>query len=238
MNTEKLVANYKPNQAAVDIIKQSQIVLLVGIASAGKSTIQKKLLDTPYYYSIITYTTRAPRENNGVLEKDGEAYHFVSNYQIANLLIDHKMLEVNCFNGNYYGTGLQEFINANRQNKIALANIDINGVASYEKIAPECIKAIFVVPPSYDVWINRFSGRYSSEEEFCKVFNSRLQTVVAELEQALSKPYYSFIINDNLDEAVTEADRIARSLDKNKKYDDSIARDCAKSLLITIKKLI
>lgn len=238
MAIKELADKYKPNQAAVDIVRQSQVVLLVGIASAGKSTIQQKLVDSLHYYPIVTYTTRAPRENNGVLEKNGESYHFVSVDQMARMLIDYKMLEINCFSGNYYGTGVQEFINANSQRKIALANIDINGVACYKKIAPDCVKAIFIVPPDYSAWVSRFSGRYTSEVEFDKVFHSRLQTAINEIEQALNTTYYNFVINDGLDEAVSTVDKIARVLRTGEVYDDSLARDCAKNLLKSIKQSI
>lgn len=237
MDIEKLAAEYKPNQTVADVIKRSKIVLVAGIVSAGKSTIQNKLVDLSHYYPIITYTTREPRENNGVLEKDGKEYHFATEDQIANLLVNHKMIEINCFSGNYYGTGVQEFLNANSQNKIALANIDVNGVASYEQIAPDCVKAVFVVPPDYGSWIHRFSGRYTSEDEFSKVLQSRLRTAINELEQALNTPYYNFVINDDLDKAVETVDKIVRSEAKGKKYDDSLARDCARRLLESIKKL-
>lgn len=212
MEIDELAFNYKPSQAGIDVIKQSKMLLLAGITSAGKDTIRNRLVATANYYPIVTHTTRLPRSNNGVLEQDGVEYHFVSLDQMANLLTDHKMFEINHFGGNYYGTSIEEFAKAKRLNKVAISSIDVHGVASIHRVVPD-VTAIFVVPPSYDVWKKRVRNRYNNAELFEADWQKRRKFAIDELNHVLETPYYHFVINDNLDEAVREVNDIVAGKD-------------------------
>lgn len=236
MDIEDLAKNYKPDQSGIDVVRNSRIVFVVGIVSAGKDTIQNILFDSPDYYRVVNYTTRLPRENDGVLERDGDAYHFVSIDGMSQLLASKEMLEINQFGGNYYGTGVKEFANANSENKIALVDVEINGVAFFNKVAPDSVTAIFIVPPDYKTWIQRFSKRYNSEADFKNALAARRGHAIDELETALAKDYYCFVVNDDISATARLVDNIARHADGDNGYDDSTARRCAEKLLEDIKR--
>lgn len=77
------------------------VIALVGKAGVGKDTLARDLVDDNKNWNmIVSCTTRPPREG----EKDGEAYHFLTNEQFAQKVLDGDMLEATCFNGWHYGT--------------------------------------------------------------------------------------------------------------------------------------
>lgn len=234
MNIDELASNYKPDQHTIDTVRATDIVLLVGISGAGKDTIQSRLLETGNYHKVVTHTTRQPRVNNGKVEIDGEDYHFVSHDQMKAMLERHQLIEVNKYGSNFYGTGTGEFAEASGHDKIAICNIDVNGVNSFREIATETVRAIFVLPPDYNTWRRRLSTRYHTADALGEVFDERRATAISELEHALEVSYYHFIINDDLDRTVRVIDEIAHKKDAFNRHDDE-ARLSARDLLASIQ---
>ena len=229
----RLAQLYQPNEGARHILEQANVLLLVGISGAGKDTIQSRLLESGDYHRITTHTTRPPRANNGVMEQNGREYHFVSYEEMESLLADHRMIEVNQYGSNFYGTSLEEFETAARENKIAVGDIDINGITAFRHLS-DTVRAAFIIPPDYAAWRERLSKRYATEEELDAEFPERRLAAIAELEHALSVSYYHFIINDDLDRAVRVVDEIAHRSDAFNRHDDE-ARLKVRQLLEAIK---
>ena len=236
MNTiDQLLESYQISPQAADVVRSTPIVLLVGITAAGKDTIQNQLLGNSDYHKIVTHTTRSPRVNNGILEQDGDNYHFISQADMYELLSNEQMIEANRFGDNYYGTSVGEFKTAQENARIALGDIDVNGIASFRAIATQNIIPIFIVPPDYATWRMRLDGRYGSQEELDRELPKRLQAAERELEHALSVPYYHFVINDDLVRAVRVTDEIAHGRNEFNQHDEA-ARQRAVELLQAIKQ--
>jgi len=238
MEIDQVISIYQPDQIGLQTVHESKIVFLAGIISAGKDTIKNKLLNSSEYHPIVTHTTRPPRINDGVLEQDGTAYHFVTRDQMRQLLLDHKMIEANHFGETYYSTSVKEFSDANAQHKIALATLDINGISSFYNIAPHNVTAIFIIPPDYSTWLQRVKKRYASIDLFEKEWQARRDLSIIELEYALQVPYYHFVINDDLDHAVKVADKIAHSVDDIFCRGDDEARIKTRDFLDAIRQAI
>lgn len=234
---DQLIARYQISEDSIKTIQTTPIVLLVGITAAGKDTIQNKVLESDEYHKIITHTTRAPRTNNGVLEQDGDDYHFATTDKMHEMLVGEEFIEVNRFGDNYYGTSVSEFIAAKQHGKIALGDIDVNGIASFKAISEQNIIPIFIVPPDYTTWRQRLDGRYGSEEELKRELPKRLMAAQHELEHALAVPYFHFMINDDLERAVRVTDEIARGGNVFNRHDDE-ARARAVDLLAAIRQNI
>lgn len=234
MKIEETLTTYQASQEVVDILQKTKIILCVGIVSAGKDTLQRQLEQKGDYRRIVTCTTRPPRINNGILEKDGFDYHFLTQEEMVRRIHNHEMIEVNKFGSNFYGTHIDEFAVAQREGKIALGDIDINGIASFRKLVPDAVTALFIVPPDYATWKQRLRKRYTSEEVFNEEWRQRRDITINELEQALKEPYYHFIINDDLDRAVRVIDEIAHRQDSFNRHDDE-ARLVARDLLDAIR---
>lgn len=237
MTIEELAASYQPGDSAKEAVSNSNTVLLVGISGAGKDTIQGHILENPGYHRIITHTTREPRRNDGLLEQDGREYHFVSKDTMYELLTAKRMIEINQYGSNFYGASVAEFEQANATRKIAIANIDVNGIAAMRALGGDAVRALFILPPSYDEWVMRLKNRYPDEASFEREFIDRRRIAIEELELALSVPYYHFIINDDLSRAVRVVDEIAHRHNIFNRHDDE-ARLAARDLLDTIKNQI
>lgn len=234
MNIDQLIKSYIIPTESADIIKDTKLVFLAGIMSAGKNTLKDKLINYAGYYPIITHTTRPKRINNGTVEKDGHDYYFGSLEQMSKLLADKKIVEINRFGNNYYGSTIDEFKNASSQKLTALMNIDVNGVMSIQKLNLNNAMAFFVVPPDCDVWIDRIKKRYGSLDSFNIEWQNRREITIHELYQALKTPYYKFVINGDLDSTAKLTDEIIKG--KINDYDDKNARDVAEKLLKVIRR--
>jgi len=85
--------SYHPSQEALDLINSTKILLLVGPTGAGKDYLKETLLATGNYHHLVSHTTRPPRINHGVLEKDGKEYFFITNAQAEEMLDNHEFVE-------------------------------------------------------------------------------------------------------------------------------------------------
>lgn len=90
------------------------ILAIMGKAGSGKDTLLKALLQEPQFKDavpIISCTTRPIREN----EQDGINYHFLTNEEFTNQVLNGEMLEATVFNTWCYGTSLKN-LNSNKLN--------------------------------------------------------------------------------------------------------------------------
>ena len=165
LDIEKLIKDYEPNEQAIELVRSTKVVLLAGITGAGKDTIKKRLLKMPYFRDIVSHTTRLPRINNGKAEEDGVDYHFIDQPTAMEMLQKREFVEAKFVHGTIYGTSVAEIKLAYDQNKVAITDIDVQGVAEYEKLSP-CGIAIFIVPPTYQTWIERLKKTIQNRSRF------------------------------------------------------------------------
>lgn len=97
----------------------SKLVILSGPSGSGKSTLEKDLASDLSLSVLVSHTTRAPRQG----EIDGVNYHFVSKEEFDKL----DMLEVNFYNGNWYGLSRQE-LNSKMSQGHCIVVMEQNGV--------------------------------------------------------------------------------------------------------------
>ena len=233
LQLRELVENYKVSQEAKDIVAQTPIVLLVGISGAGKDTIKHRLLETGSYHHIVSHTTRAPRENAGVRERDGVDYYFISKEEAARMLREDAFIEAKTYSGNLYGTSVAEIVHANQEGKIAITDMEVQGVAEYKAISPKVI-AEFILPPNFEEWQRRLHSRYGDQGADPADITKRMDTAIVELKEALQQAYYHFIVNEVLEDAVSAADKIAHDDNSFNTIDRSFSR-WAEQLLIDLE---
>lgn len=232
MNLEQAIRNYTPLESTAILVQKTKIVLLVGISGAGKDTLKKELLKNDEYRDIVSHTTRVPRRNNGILEVPEIDYHFIDESEAVALVTSQQFTEVKFVHGTVYGTSVEELQQAHDLNKIAITDIDVQGVDEYKELSRDVV-AIFILPPSYAVWRERLQKRYETDEAFQQEWPKRRDSAIAELHKALGLPYYHFIINDDLPETVRIAGEIAHKPDVFYRKDDE-ARLAARDLLDSI----
>lgn len=238
MNEEQLVgeikevlAKYKPSDQTRDILAKARVLLLVGMTGAGKQRIIQELLQTNKYYFIVSHTTRSPRSNNGVPEQDGVEYYFISNEDLLHMLKNGEFVECKFIhNQQFSGTSVKEIMKASADDKIATTDIEVQGVEEYMKLKPDTTP-VFIIPPSFEEWERRLNdrGRLHADE-----LTNRYQSAAMEIETALKKDYYQFVINDDLDSAVKAVDLIASGGERSDESQQK-GREVARSLLHRLK---
>lgn len=232
MNIETLVHEYQTPEEAIEVVETTKILLLVGISGAGKDTIKKILLKDSDYMDIVSHTTRSMRVNDGVHEVNGVDYHFIDMTVAEKMLKNREFIEAKYVHGTIYGTSINAVKQSYEANKIAVTDLDVQGVAEYKEISQDVI-ALFILPPDYNTWRERLRKRYTTEEAFMSEWPKRRATAIDELTHALEVPYYHFIINDDLDRAVRVVEEIAHRGDAFNRHDDE-ARLAARDLLDAI----
>jgi guanylate kinase len=202
----KLVA-YKPSPETISLVRHTPKLFFAGISGAGKDTILHELLKDGGYHLIVSHTTRAPRANNGIMEQDGREYHFIDFAQAEHMLDTGAYIEAKMYSTNIYGTSAAEMKAAHDSGQTAVTDIEVQGVAEYMKMDPNT-KIVFLLPPSYDVWQDRFKRRYGGTHNDA-VLAERTRTALSELEHALATPYFHLVVNDLLPETLATVKAIA-----------------------------
>lgn len=227
-----MLVSYKPGQPAIDLIKQTPILLLVGPTGAGKDSLKDKLISTGKYHHIISHTTRPPRINHGIPEQDGREYHFIDMDQATQMLNDQAFVEAKTYSGNLYGTSVAEIQAAHDEGKVALTDIEVQGVAEY-KAFDKNVMAVFLLPPDFKTWQERLQRRYGDVVDAADA-RQRMQTALDELEQLLSTDHYVAVINDDLEVAYQEVETVVTS-QNHSTTDEPAARAIAQQLAQDIR---
>lgn len=221
----KLTDEYEAPENAKKLVSKMKIALIVGIAAAGKDSILRELLtDTRHFSRIVTTISRKPRPN----EIPDVSYHFIEDNLVRENLKQHKYFEAKIVHGRIYGTTTSELVRIHDSKKIAIGDIDVQGVEEYYRILDKKLKTIFIIPPDFTTWQKRWAGRSDSNNDEEK--HRRMVSAEAELDFALRSNYYQFVINNDLNKAA----EIVRNLilDRNfaKNYDDTRAKKIARKL--------
>ncbi len=156
---QETLKDYQINQAKLNLLNQIKLVLLLGFSGSGRSTIIQQLCQTDQYYFLISDTTRQPRMNNGILEKNGREYNFINEDQFLKGLKQGSYLEAEIIHQQQVsGLNLSELKKAREMNKFAITDIDLGGAQKILKYSNKT-KLFFIIPPSFDVWMSRLYRR-------------------------------------------------------------------------------
>lgn len=227
------LSDYQPAEATKELVRNTPVLVLVGPTGAGKDSLKDKLLATEQFHHIISHTTRPPRINHGVIEQDGREYHFIDKATASQMIKDKAFIEAKVYSGNLYGTSVAEIQAARDEGKIAMTDIEVQGVAEYKALDPS-VMAVFLLPPSFDEWQARLMRRYGDVMDV-EDARLRMQTALDELDQLLNTDYYVAVINDDIDEAFNQIETVIKSADHTTP-DEPAARAIAKQLSINIKR--
>lgn len=204
---KQLVADYKPSDEVLELAQQSNLLMFAGVTSSGRNTIIKNLVDRGGYRFIISDTTREPRINNGVPEKDGVSYNFKTENEMIQRIKDQKLLEVAIIHKQQVsGIGIEELKKTANKHEIGLTDIESEGTANVLRLVPEA-KAVFIIPPTFDEWIKRITARGGMDQEEIR---RRLETAEHEIEDALKRDDFKIFVNDNFKETADEIHNFAK----------------------------
>lgn len=99
-------------------MKKIKLIALFGPAGAGKDALRETMIEEFGWHGIISHTTRPIRDN----EKEGVAYHFITDNEFEQMIEEDKFLETADFNNWYYGTSIDSL--SKDEINIGVFNID------------------------------------------------------------------------------------------------------------------
>jgi guanylate kinase len=146
----------------------------------------------------VSRTTREPRPGDGI----GKSYEHVSRDEFEALRSEGRLLESAEVHGALYGTPRDDVELLLSEGKDVLLEIDVQGANQVKELIPEAI-SIFLEPPTWEVLEERLRRRGT---EGAEAMGRRLETARRELAEA---PVFDHrVVNDDLETAVREVDRI------------------------------
>ena len=179
--------------------KKGSLVIISGFSGAGKGTVVKELMTRYDCYALsVSATTRAPREG----EVNGREYFFKTKEEFGELIRQDALYEYACYVSNYYGTPkayVQEQLAAGKD---VILEIEVQGALKVKEKNPEAL-LLFVTPPSAEELRNRLLHRGTESEE---VIRERMNRAAEE--SLLMDRYEYLVINDQLDDCVTEVHQL------------------------------
>ena len=184
-------------------IKKGKLFVISGSSGVGKGTLLKQLVQrNPELEVSISATTRNPRPG----EVDGVNYFFTSKEDFLKEVKNGDFLEWAEFNGNYYGTK-QAWVERNlNKGRNLILEIETKGALQIKQKMPDAV-LIFILPPSLEELEHRLRGRNTEDEA---TIQGRLHEVKREIE--CSKNYDYRIINDDLEKALAELEKLVKSV--------------------------
>ena len=174
--------------------KRGLLFVISGPAGSGKSTINKKLVESGKFEFSVSATTRKPRAG----EIDGVHYHFISREDFEKKIAAGEMLEHAEYVGNFYGTPRAAVESCLDAGKNIILEIEVQGAAQVKQKLPEAV-TVFLAPPGLDALERRLRGRGTESED---TIRARLET--ARREMAAAPNYDYTVINDDPDRASRE----------------------------------
>lgn len=171
---------------------------MTGPSGVGKGTLIGLLRERhPGLGLSVSATTRAPRPG----ERDGVEYHFLDAAEFDRRVAAGEFIEHADYSGNRYGT-LRTELDRHAETGGVVLEIELQGARQIRRTLPEAHQ-IFIAPPSAETLRERLIGRGTDAAE-----DIERRLAVAEEELAARDEFEHVVVNDDLERAAGELDRI------------------------------
>ncbi|MCB0378979.1 MAG: guanylate kinase [Bdellovibrionales bacterium] len=182
---------------------EKKMILLAAPSGAGKNSfLEKALHEIPQLSDIITYTTRAMRFG----EQEGDPYHFVSDHRFKELVEQDFFVEWSQVHDSLYGTPHKSLEEVWEKGKVAIMDIDIQGVHKIKQVYPQAV-SIFILPPSIEELKRRILGRDKKAPD-----NLELRLENAKKEIACADQFDFQVVNDDFEPSYAQFRDLVKSL--------------------------
>jgi guanylate kinase len=177
------------------------VIVITGPSGVGKGTLVRGLLQRlPELELSVSATTRKPRPG----ERDGVEYHFMDEEDFARRARDGEFVEHATYSGASYGTLRSELTERLARGVPVVLEIELQGTRQVRRAMPEAL-AVFIAPPSLEALRARLIGRGTDTTEEVQ---RRMRT--AEQELKARSEFAHVVVNDRLEQATAELERIVR----------------------------
>jgi guanylate kinase len=179
----------------------ARVFVITGPSGVGKGTLIRTLRERmPELELSTSATTRRPRPG----ETQGVHYHFLSDAEFEDLVRSGAFVEHARYSGRRYGTLRSELETRTAGGHPVILEIEVQGARQVAETMPDAVR-IFIAPPTDDALRTRLIGRGDTTEDM----DARLETAQEELDAR--EDFDAVIVNDRLDEAADELERLIRS---------------------------
>jgi guanylate kinase len=230
---EQILATYRVSERAKNMLAKTPFVALSGVAGGGRNTVIKYLVEHDNFGFIVSDTTRPPKLRDGVMEVDGVNYHFRDETAMLDDLENGEFIEAELIhNQQVSGTSIREVERIVAEHKIPISDYEFGGANAVAEAKPDA-SIIGLLPPSYEEWIRRLSGREEMSEGELR---NRFETAKIVLENMLSKPYFEFVINKTVEQCAEDIRYIVDHPGENRETEP--ARAVANDLLRQVNEFL
>lgn len=183
-------------------MQRGKLIVISAPSGSGKTTIAQRIMQlNPSLGFSVSATTRKKRDT----EVDGKHYFFLTAEEFEKRKQAGEFVEwEEVYPGKLYGTLKSEVEQLLNEGHDVLFDVDVKGGLSIKKQFPEaCL--IFIKAPSMEVLRARLTGRKTDDVE---TIQKRLDRAALELE--LGKQFEHQVVNDVLETAVDDVQKIVR----------------------------
>ena len=200
-STQHFIA-VNPKQSLISGL-MGKLIIFSAPSGSGKTTIVRELLRRiPQLEFSISATSRAPRGT----ERDGVDYYFLSPDEFRRAVDEERFVEwEEVYAGTCYGTLRSELDRIWGKGHTILFDVDVLGGINLKRIFGADACSVFIMPPSIEELERRLELRGTDAPE---VIAKRVAK--AEFELTKAPEFDHVVVNDVLDTAVAEVERIVR----------------------------
>ena len=183
---------------------KGKLIIFSAPSGAGKTTIVRQLLERGLNLEFsVSATSRPPRPN----ELHGHDYYFLTLDEFKNKVAAGDFLEwEEVYSDICYGTLKSEVDRICDAGKNVIFDVDVVGGLNIKRQFGEQALAIFVQPPSVDELLTRLKNRSTESEE-----KIAMRIAKAEHELSYAEKFDVIVVNDYLENAVIEAEKLVRN---------------------------
>ena len=187
---------------------EGKAIIFSAPSGAGKTTIVHTLLDR---IPSLRFSTSATTRSKRPTEIDGRDYHFLSVDDFMAKKKSNELLEwEEVYTDTFYGTLKSEVERIWREGNHVIFDVDVKGGKRLKKILGKQAISIFVKVKEEDILRERLQMRNTESEE---VLNIRVNKAAKEMKEEVH--FDQVVLNENLDEAIGEAEFIVKSFIAN-----------------------
>lgn len=183
-------------------MSQGKLIIFSAPSGSGKTTIVRHLLNV--FRDKLEFSISATSRPRRGVEENGKDYYYLNPEEFKKRIENDEFLEwEEVYAGVYYGTLKSEVEKIWKKGKSVIFDIDVEGGLNLKEQFKDRALSIFVMPPSIKILEERLRQRKTDSPES---ISRRVEKAEKELRTA--SLFDKFIINERLEDALKDAEKI------------------------------